>query len=1004
MDGSFNLLRYSLFLVFITGSLLCHGQYFGRNKVNYHNFPFKVVHTPHFHIHTYLADTSAQKRFAQRTEHWYRIHQSIFRDTFKEPNPFILYNTHAHFQQTRAISGLIDVSTGGVTEGLKNRVVMPLMESHAQTDHVLGHELVHAFQYSLLKKADSLSFARVLGNLPLWMVEGLAEYMSIGYVDALTALWLRSAVEANKLPSLKDLTNKPYEYFPYRWGHAFWAYVTGVWGDQVIRPLFMETATSGYKDAVKKVLGLEEKVFSEKWKQAIQSAYAAFRPLAQTRTPGRTLIDNKNGGRINVVPSLSPDGKWLAFWTEKDPLSFDLYLANATTGKVVRKVTTGRFDAHIDNYSSYESSIAWSPDSRQFAYVAFAKGKNQLIIADIENRKRQKQIDIPVLDGFSSPVWSPNGKSIVVTGVSQGQSDLYEYDLEKKRLQAITSDIYSDLQPSFSSDGKLIVFSTDRGSLENNLVSHQFNHRLALLERSTGQVKLLNVFSNANNFNPLFSAGDSTLYFLSDRDGFRNLYAYNLHSDRVTQLTRLFTGITGITIFSPAMSISSTGKLVYTSFHDGKYSIHLAEAVDLTALDVEKDTTDMRAAIIPSHGDRKDQVVQDHLGSQFSLIPDTSLTISPYQPKLQLDYLSNTGTGISVGRYGTGMAGAVNSLFSDMLGNHQLFGALSVNGRLIDAAGQFVYFNQKRRINWGIGFSHIPYYSGASWIGFDSLNSGNKKIPAVSHNTDILRIFEEQFSLLGTWPFSQTRRLEMGGSYSMYHENLERFTTYYDSLGYPVGFDHKKDLPAGESFNAGNFYMAWVGDNSQFGITSPLKGKRFRIEVAKYFGDLDAWQLVADYRRYFRMAPFTMAARNIFYGRFGKGVESGLFPPLYIGYPWLIRGYENSSFTSNSGPLLVNEMSGNWMNVANAELRLPLTGPERLSVIRSRILFTELSLFADGGTAWDKNKSSKWIMSSGVSLRVNLFGYLIIEPYYAVPWQIGGWRNASMGLNLLPGW
>lgn len=85
------------------------------------------------------------------------------------------------------------------------------------------------------------------------------------------------------------------------------------------------------------------------------------------------------------------------------------------------------------------------------------------------------------------------------------------------------------------------------------------------------------------------------------------------------------------------------------------------------------------------------------------------------------------------------------------------------------------------------------------------------------------------------------------------------------------------------------------------------------------------------------------------------------------------------------------------MNVTNVELRMPLTGPERLSVIRSRVLFTELSLFTDRGTAWDKNKSSKWILNSGISLRVNLFGYLIIEPYYAVPWQNGGLRNASMG-------
>jgi hypothetical protein len=245
MNGLLNLLRYGLFLVFITGSLLCHGQYFGRNKVNYHQFDFRILRTPHFDIHTYLLDTVIQKRFAKQTEQWYKNHQTIFRDTFDSRNPFILYNTHAHFQQTRAISGLIDVGTGGVTEGLKNRVVMPLMESNAQTNHVLGHELVHAFQYNLVKNEDSLYFVNALNNLPLWMVEGLAEYMSIGYIDPLTAIWVRSAVVNNKMPSLKDLTNKPGEYFPYRWGQVFWAYVTGIWGDSIIRPLFLQTARLG---------------------------------------------------------------------------------------------------------------------------------------------------------------------------------------------------------------------------------------------------------------------------------------------------------------------------------------------------------------------------------------------------------------------------------------------------------------------------------------------------------------------------------------------------------------------------------------------------------------------------------------------------------------------------------------------------------------------------------------------------------------------------------------
>ena len=57
--------------------------------------------------------------------------------------------SRAHFRQTNAIEGLIGEGTGGVTEALKRRIVLPMSGSLADTDHVLGHELVHAFQFDL---------------------------------------------------------------------------------------------------------------------------------------------------------------------------------------------------------------------------------------------------------------------------------------------------------------------------------------------------------------------------------------------------------------------------------------------------------------------------------------------------------------------------------------------------------------------------------------------------------------------------------------------------------------------------------------------------------------------------------------------------------------------------------------------------------------------------------------------------------------------------------------
>src|SRR4030043_53172 len=61
--------------------------------------------------------------------------------------PLILYASHPHFEQTNAIPEEIGEATGGVTEALKRRVVLPLAGPLGETDHVLGHEIVHAFQF-----------------------------------------------------------------------------------------------------------------------------------------------------------------------------------------------------------------------------------------------------------------------------------------------------------------------------------------------------------------------------------------------------------------------------------------------------------------------------------------------------------------------------------------------------------------------------------------------------------------------------------------------------------------------------------------------------------------------------------------------------------------------------------------------------------------------------------------------------------------------------------------
>jgi hypothetical protein len=123
------------------------------------------------------------------------------------------------------------VGTGGITEGLKNRVVMPVMETNQMTRHVIGHELVHAFQYHVaVRRHDQNENFENINNIPLWMIEGMAEYLSLGKKDAYTAMWMRDAYLNHDIPTVRDLTESN-KYFPYRYGEAFWSFLGSTYGD-----------------------------------------------------------------------------------------------------------------------------------------------------------------------------------------------------------------------------------------------------------------------------------------------------------------------------------------------------------------------------------------------------------------------------------------------------------------------------------------------------------------------------------------------------------------------------------------------------------------------------------------------------------------------------------------------------------------------------------------------------------------------------------------------------
>lgn len=993
-------------------------QYFGRNKVQYEDFDFEIKKTDHFDIHYYPAEEMAVADASRMAERWYTRLGAILRHEFKQKKPFILYANHADFQQTNTTGNLIPEGTGGFTESLKNRVVLPLTGIYANNDHVIGHEMVHAFQFdimSTLKKRLSNS-----NRMPLWLTEGMAEYLSVGRVDPHTAMWLRDALVHDELPTIRDLSTDP-RYFPYRFGHAFWAFLAGRLGDKMVSPFFATTASKGLNFAIKNTFGMSPDSLSQVWQQTIRSAY---QPQIEGRDAPHTigeriLAKDKGSGSINISPTVSPDGKYVAFFSERDLFSIDLFLADAQTGEVIKKLASSYANQHFDALSFINAAGAWSPDSKRFAFVAYAEGDNIVVVKNVETDELGQRIRLDKVGAISHVAWSPDGQYLAISGAQGGVSDLYLYNFQTGLVSQLTDDKYADLQPAWSPEGQTIAFVSDRGE-ETDFERLSYSAmKIALIEPESKHIRVLDLFERGKHINPQFSPDGSTLYFISDASSFSDIYSVSLETNDISQITNIATGVSGITALSPAMSVArNSGRMLFTVFEKSNYAVHAlgterAPATKLTYLRQHE-----QPATLPPIAGTNGQVI-GYLNDPYTGLPETeAFEVEDYNPKLTLDYIGQPTIGVAVDRFGTSLGGGISMYFSDMLGNQTLGTALQLNGSLKDIGAQAFYLNRDKRWNWGGSAGHIAYRSGFTNASSRLEERDGRTVVVETFDRVLQRVFVDRAAGILEYPLSTTRRFELSGGYTRYSFNQElQRTVVVDGV---VADQTTQDLPAPGALNLFQSAVAYVGDNSFFGFTGPVAGHRFRFEVEPTLGTLTYVTILGDYRNYIFWRPLTVAFRAMHYGRYGNDAESNRLSPLFLGFETLVRGYSIESFSTSEctagaeGCPVHDRLNGSRIGVMNLEARLPLLGMENLALVKFPFLPTDLIGFVDGGVAWTSNQSPTFditrrsteripVFSAGVSTRFNILNALIFEVYYAYPFQRPdkGWH---FGFQMAPGW
>ena len=997
-------------------------QYFGRNKVQYEGgFDFRVLTTQNWEIHYYPQAESAVEDIARLAERWYERFSRVFQHDFDIAKPLIIYADHPDFQQTNTLAGAIGQGTGGVTESMKNRVIMPLSTSYRETDRILGHELVHAFQYNISQSRSGGGIMR-LAAMPLWVVEGMAEYMSMGRNHPHTAMWLRDHILRDDKPTLKEITRDP-KYFAYRFGQGFISYLGGTYGDEAVQDLFRTALRTGWEAAIGQVFAMPEDSIAMEWWEAVEAEY---RPLMAGKTdPYETgdvlLCVECGGGRTNVAPSLSPDGRYIVFQSEKDLFSMDLFLADVETGEILRPLQRNE-TPYIDGIRYIDSSGTWSPDSRKLAIVIFSSGDNQLAILDVQSGRIEDRISIEGLGAIQNPAWSPDGQRIAFTGLKGGISDLYLYDFETESVQQLTNDKHADLHSAWSPDGRTLAFVSDRGPDTdfNELVFG--NYVLAFLDVETLAVQPMTIFAGAKHINPVYDGTGEGIFFVSDPDGFPDVYHIDLTDGEMRRITRAVTGVSGITMLSPALSYSPAQDLLaFSVFHERGYIVNTGRPGDMSTLvDVVADGGTHPGRLLPPGRPGIRSRVAGYLADQHTGLVSaevyTGAQSEDYSPSLKLDYVGQPSIGIGADTFGSYVGGGTYAIFTDMLGDRFLGMALNANGTFKDIGGQVSYLNQKNRWNWGAGIQHTPYLQQFFLFGFDQFEVYRQ------------RIFIDAVQGMIAYPLSATRRLEGGLGATRYGFDLEREVYYTDPFQRIVGFERFQE-DWRDPLHFASASVSFVGDNSYLAFTSPVRGERFRIGAEVSYGTVNFQTLTFDYRRYFNNGgPVTLAMRGLHLGRYGDLVrlDEEQLGTYFMGFESFIRGYAWNSFDSSecsestqitlngSTCPLIDRLYGHRLGVFNIEFRLPFTGIEEFGLINFPYIPVELTAFTDVGLAWDSERPAQvtWlrdtmdrvpVASSGVSARMNVLGFLIVEAYYAYPWQrpLKGWH---WGVHVAPGW
>jgi hypothetical protein len=899
--------------------------YFGRNKVQYTDFSWHVLKTPHFDIYYYPEMKDLAERGAAFAEESYGKLELKFNHTLGSRVPLIFYSSHLHFEQTNTTGGFLPEGIGGFFEFLKGRVVIPADGSMAQFRHVIRHELVHVFMHSKISRVLTDHRKPQDRYPPLWFTEGLAEFWSTEW-DPQAEMVMRDAVLNEIVVGLEDIERIYGSFLMYKEGQNALAYVSRTYGDEKIL-LLMENfwRDASFNEVLRLTIGKTYKEFDEGWLYALKKE--TYPLLKNFDSPSQvTHKVTKEGFNSKPVVFEHDSCRTVYFignrtgYTCIYARSLDALENDPSDTLVVEGENSDEFEA----FHPFRSRIDISKDGL-LAFVTKSGENDALHLFDTRSRSIKRTFRFPGIVSIGSSSWAPDGIRLVFTAIDKsGNNDLYLLHTEAGTLQRLTNDYYDDRDPAWSPTGETIAFSSDRTTFGNT-----GTYNLFLYDLKTGAIDYLTCGRESTG-SPAWSRDGSLLAFTSDIDGVNNIWVMRMAPaatpppsggpPRPALMWRSMTRVTSFVTSAFDPTWTTSGDLVFTSFE--RFSFQLRRLKNVRA--VADTSTDVR--IIDLFEKQKPWELASVSGS-------SQLEHYRYEGDYSLDFAQSAISTDPV--FGT-TGGAIVAL-SDVLGDDQYY---------------FLIYNTAQSqdellSSFNIAISRLSLRQRANYAYGIYRFTGRRYDLTDRDEFYYERVYGGYFAL--SYPLTQFQRIEASTSLSNSNKELD------------IAIESRRALLLSNA-------LAFTHDNSLWGPTGPLDGSRFRLQLAYttdiQYSNVSYYSVIADYRRYFRLGTRAAFASRLWLF-YNGGKESRRF---VMGGSWDLRGYGLWSIRGEKLWLTSQELRFPFID--QLAIRLPFVGLT-FSSIRG-------AAFLDAGGAWD-DTYRETLGSMGVGMRVNLGGVLVLR-------------------------